>query len=72
MAKDLGKQEVDADPKALQQFNFTGGLDQAGNTKMFFIVEEAKENILDIEQRTVRVLKIYFASIWISTWNDSA
>ena len=48
MAKDLGKQEVDTDPKALQQFNFTGGLDQAGNTKMFFIVEEAKEKILDI------------------------
>ena len=39
---DLGKQqELDADPRAIQQINFTENLD-AGNTTMFFIIEEAK------------------------------
>ena len=29
-----------------EQYNkFTGNLDRAGNTKMFFIIEEAKETI---------------------------
>ena len=30
---------------------------------MFFIIEEAKETILDFSQGTVRVLKIYFTLI---------
>ena len=33
-----------------------GNLDPAENTTMFFIFEEEKETILNIEQRTVRVL----------------
>ena len=54
---DLSKQqELDADPKALQQINFTGNLDRLGNTAMFFIIEEAKETILDFSQGTVKVL----------------
>ena len=36
------KQEPYANPKAIQQINFTGILDQAGNMTMLFIVEEAK------------------------------
>ena len=45
---DLSKQqEFDADPKAIQQINFTGNLDQNRNTAMFFLIEEAKETILD-------------------------
>ena len=40
----------------IQQNNFTGNLDWAGNTTMFFIIEEAKETILDFSQGTVRVL----------------
>ena len=41
---DLSKQQtLDADPKARQQINFTGNLDQARNKTMFFIIEEAKE-----------------------------
>ena len=45
---DLGKQHVlDADPKAIQQSNFTANLDRAGNTRIYFILEEAKETVLD-------------------------
>ena len=36
------KNELDADPRAIQQINFTANLDRAGNTTMFFIIEEAK------------------------------
>ena len=57
IAIDLRKrQALDADPKAIQQINFTANLDQNGNTAMFFIMEEAKETILDFSQRTVKVL----------------
>ena len=39
---DLSKpQELDASPKAKQQINFTGNLDQPGNTTRLFIIEEA-------------------------------
>ena len=31
-------------------------LDRAGNTKMFFIIEEAKETVLEFSQGTVKVL----------------
>ena len=40
---DLNKQQkLDADPKAIQQINFTGNLDRGGITHMFFIIEEVK------------------------------
>ena len=45
-----------ADSKATQQINFTGNLDWDGNTTMSFIIEEAKETILDFSQRTVTAL----------------
>ena len=33
IAKDLSKQQaIDADPKAIQQINFTANLDRANNT----------------------------------------
>ena len=57
IAIDLSKQQVfDADPRAIQQINFTATLDKAGNTTMFFIIEEAKETVLDFSQGTVKVL----------------
>ena len=57
IAVDLSKQEVlDADPRAIQQINITGNLDRAGNTRVYFIFEEAKETILDFSQGTVKVL----------------
>ena len=41
---DLSKQQaLDADPKAIQQINFTANLDKAGNTRFYFILEETKE-----------------------------
>ena len=40
LATDLSKQQaLDADPRAIQQINFTANLDRAGQTKMFFIIE---------------------------------
>ena len=57
IALDLSKQQaLDADPKAIQQINFTANLDRAGNTTMFFITEEAKETVLDFSQGTVKIL----------------
>ena len=53
---DLSKQQaLDADPRAIQEINFTANLDRAGNTKIYFILEEAKETILDFSQGTVKV-----------------
>ena len=57
IAIDLGKQEaLDADPKAIQQINFTANLDRAGNTRIYFILEEAKETVFEFSQGTVKVL----------------
>ena len=40
IATDLSKQQtLDADPKAIQQINFTGNLKGEGNTTMFFIIQ---------------------------------
>ena len=57
IAVDLSKQQaLDADPIAIQQINFTANLDRAGNTRIYFILEEAKETILNFPQGTVKVL----------------
>ena len=57
IAVDLSKQQaLDADPRAIQQINFTANLDRAGNTRVYFILEEAKETILDFSQGKVKVL----------------
>ena len=54
---DLRKQQaLDADPKPIQQINFTGSLDRSGNTTKLSITEESKEIILDFPQGAVRVL----------------
>ena len=48
----LSKQQaLDADPKAIQQINFTGNLDRANNTRFHFILEEAKETVSKFLQR---------------------
>ena len=48
IAIDLSKQQaLDADPRAIQQINFTANFDRAGNKTMFFITEEAKETVLE-------------------------
>ena len=58
IAIDLSKQQaLDSDPKAIQQINFTANLDRAGNTTMFFLLEEAKETVLHLSQETVKYSK---------------
>ena len=57
IAVDLSKQQaLDADPKAIQQINFTANLDRAGNTRLYFILEEAKETVFEFLQGTVKIL----------------
>ena len=43
IAINLSKQQVlDADPRTIQQINFTANLDRAGNTTMLFLIEQGK------------------------------
>ena len=57
ISRDLSKQRaLEADPRAIQQINFTANLGRAGNTIIFFILEEAKETALDFSQGTIKVL----------------
>ena len=57
IAIDLSKrQALDADPRAIQQTNFTANLDKADNTRIYFISEEAKETKFNFAQGTVKVL----------------
>ena len=54
IAIDLSKQQVfDADPKTIQQIKFTGNLEQQAT--IFFVIQEAKETVLDFSQGTVKV-----------------
>ena len=57
IAVDLSKQQaLDPDPRANQHIIFTANLDTAGNTRIYFILEKAKETKLDFSQGTVKVL----------------
>ena len=57
IAIDLSKQQsLDTDPRAIQQINFTVNLDRAGNTTMFFIIEEATETVFEFSQGIEKVL----------------
>ena len=59
IAIDLSKkQALDADPKAVQQIYFTGNLEQAGNTTIFFFPKEVKEPILNFSRGIVRVFAL--------------
>ena len=54
---DLSKQQaLDADPKAIEQNNFLVNLDRDGNTRFYFIFEEARETVFEFSQGTVKVL----------------
>ena len=69
IAIDLSKQQaVDADQKATWQINFIENLGRSGQTTIFFVFEEGKENIWDFSQGTVRVLWVYFDLIikWLN------
>ena len=57
IAIDLSKQQaLDADPRGIQQINFISNLNRAGNTTIYFILEEVNKTILDFPQGTVKVL----------------
>ena len=57
IAVDLSKQHaLDADPEAIQKINFTKNLKRAGNTRFYFIIEDANETVFDFSQGTVKVL----------------
>ena len=61
IAVNLSKQEaLGAYPKVIHQINFTGNLNRGEDvnkkTKMLFIIEEAKETILEFLQGNVKVL----------------
>ena len=54
-AVDLSKQQaLVADPRANQQINFTANLDRAGNTRIYFVLEENKETKLDFSKGSVK------------------
>ena len=58
---DLSQRQVlDVDPRAIQQINFTANLDKAGNRTMFFVIEEAKETLLEFSKGTVKFLRVQF------------
>ena len=57
IAIDLSKQQaLDVDPRAIQQISFTANLDTARNTRIYFILEEAKETVFKFLQGTLKVL----------------
>ena len=56
IAIDLSRQHtLDADPRVIQQINFTANLDREGNTRFYFILEEVKETVFEFPHRTVKV-----------------
>ena len=57
IAIDLRKQQaLDADPRLIQRIDVTANLDHENNTRIFFVLEEVKETVLDFSQGTVKVL----------------
>ena len=54
------QQKLDADPKAIQQINFTGNLWKEEGSTMFFVIDEAKKTLLDFSKVAVKVLWFYF------------
>ena len=61
IAIDLSKQQAwDADPRAIQQINFTANLDRDDGATIFFITEQAKETVFEFSQGTVKVLWMQF------------
>ena len=56
-AIDLSKQQAfDVNANSIQQMNYTGNLEHAGNTTVFFIFEVVNQTILDFSKGTRRLL----------------
>ena len=59
IAIDLSKQQaLDADPKAIEQVNFTGNLEN--HAAIFFVIEEGKEKVLGFSEGTVKFYNFIF------------
>ena len=57
IAIDLSKQQaLDADPRAIQQINFTANLHRARNKTLFFIIEKAKKIVKVLASDLAKVL----------------
>ena len=50
------QQKLDPDTKAIQQISFPKNLKESGCSRMFFIIEETKETVLDFSKGTIKVL----------------
>ena len=44
----------------MEQINFTGNLERDGNTQMFFVIEKARESVLDFLKRNRESIIILF------------
>ena len=65
IVRDLKNQQaLDPDTKAIRQIAVNP--DRAGQTSMYFVIEESIKTILNFSQRTVRVLWFYFFKYNIS------
>ena len=65
IAMDLSKQqELDVDPKEIQNINFTADLDQPGNITMFFIIEEEKRNHFRLFTRSCKSIVNVFYNLF--------
>ena len=65
IAVDLSKQQaLHADPKPIQKINFTANLEEIqetpGNTRIYFILEEAQETVFEFSQGTAKVLWVKY------------
>ena len=70
IAMNLSKQQVlDADPKEIQQINFTGNLNRGedvnDNTIMSNIIEEAKETIFARYCESIVILSLFYYNVSI-------
>ena len=58
------EQTLDADPRAIQQINFTANLNRAGNTTLFFINKEAKETVLRLPTRSCKsIVNVFYKNL---------
>ena len=60
---DLSNQKLDADPKAMQQINFTGNLTREKGARMYYIIKETKETVLDFSKGTLKASCFLFVLI---------
>ena len=59
VAIDLSKQQaLDADPRAIPQINFTANLGRNGNTRIYFILEEAKKTVFEFSEGAIKVRRM--------------